>query len=208
MRTTLFPAVLLALPLVALPAQQVTGSSDQDRRTSTVMVQTEDRGVLAAVSIAYGAPAWREEHDGTIEQLRGNNYSRLGIGWWTTLDTVGPIEIGGTRIEAGSYYLGLQCGPDGACSLLLFDSSRAMQRRLLPFSTTLYTGAAKADLAAPLTFVKAARKEVIAKLEIEITADRKEPTKGTLALRWGRHEATAPLKFELVKDGTAAGGTK
>jgi len=77
-----------------------------------------------------------------LEKLQGSNYSRLGKNWWITFDTVGTLEIGGTKIDAGSYYLGLAVGKDGAFSLLVFDSQHAMKSGLLPYSTALYTGAA------------------------------------------------------------------
>jgi hypothetical protein len=38
---------------------------------------------------------------------------------------------------------------------------------------------------------------VVTKLKIEITADPKAPTKGTLAIRWGSHARTAPIQLDL-----------
>lgn len=198
MHRALLASLLAALPfVVVLPAQEQRGGPDVDRRSFTVVVHADDQPALAAVSIAYSAPAWQQSYDDMLASLKGSNYSRLGKDWWTTFDTIGALEISGIRIEAGSYYLGLRVDDGGAFSLLLFDSRRAMQERLLPAATPLYTGAAKADLTVPLTFARNTRKELAAKLEIEIVKDAKTPTQGTFVIRWGRHEATASLRFEL-----------
>jgi hypothetical protein len=199
-------ATLAALTFVpALQAQLVSGGPDPDRKASTVFVSTENFEALAGVSISYTPADWRDSHNGMLEKLRGSNYTRLGKGWWTTFDTVGALEIGGTKVEAGSYYLGLVVGKDGDFSLLLFDSKQAMKTGLLPSMTALYRGEAKAETKAPLTLAKDSLKEVVAKMEIEITADKKDPATGRLSIRWGKHELSAPVKFHLarVRDATA-----
>ncbi len=196
-----YAAIVAVLALVpTLTAQRVDGGADPDRRSSTVAVSSEEAGVLAAVSISYSSPAWQDSHDGMLEQLKGSNYTRLGKGWWTTFDTVGRIEIGGQAIEAGSYYLGLAVAKDGAWSLLLFDSGQAMKRRLLPGTTALYTGEARAELRAPMTLGKEPLAEVVTRLEIEIRADKGDVTAGRLSIRWGRHELSAPVRFHLAKE--------
>ena len=189
-------ATLTFLP--ALHAQQVFGGPDPDRRASTVVVSTESFGVLAAASISYSPATWQDSYDGMLETLEGSNYTRLGKGWWTTFDTVGTLEIGGAKIEAGSYYLGLAVGKDGAFSLLVFDSKQAMKAGLLPGTTALYRGDAKAEAAAPLTYAKNSLKERVVKMEIEITADTKDPATGKFSIRWGKHELSAPVKFHLA----------
>ncbi len=198
MRFRLLAVALTVLTFVpALAAQQVRGGPDLDRTASNVAVVTDSFETLAAVSISYSQPRWQDRYDGMLDSLKGN-YSRLGKNWWTTLDTVGAIEVGGTMLEAGTYYLGLAIDKDGAFTLLVFDAKKAMQNRLLPFSTALYTGAFKADLVAPMTFARDARKNTVAKLEIEITADAEDPATGRLSIRWGKHELSAPVRFHLV----------
>jgi hypothetical protein len=155
------------------------------------------------VSISYSQPTWQDSYNGMLDGLKGSNYSRLGKGWWTTFDTVGLVEIGGTKIEAGSYYLGLAVGKDGAFSLLLFDSRQTMKKGLLPGSTPLYRGDASAEIKAPLTLAKDSLKEVVVKMEIEMTVDKQDPSSGKFSIRWGKHELSAPVKFDL----TATRGT-
>jgi hypothetical protein len=206
MRCHVLAAILAAVTFVpARQAQQVGGGPDPDRRASTVFVFTDNSETLAGASISYSQADWREDYEGMLEKLRGSHYTRLGKNWWTTFDTVGTLEIGGAKIDAGSYYLGLAVGADGAFRLLLFDSKQAMKSGLLPFTTALYRGEAKAEITAPLTFAKDSLKEVAARMEIEITADKIDPATGRFSIRWGKHELSAPVRFHFAgaKDATA-----
>jgi hypothetical protein len=206
MRFHFLAATFATLTFVpALEAQQISGGFDPDRKASTVFVSTDSSDTLAGVSISYSPASWQDSYNAMLDQLKGSNYTRLGKSWWTTLDTIGALEIGGTKIEAGSYYLGLAVGKDGAFSLLIFDSKQAMKTGLLPFATALYRGDAKPETKAPLTLARDSLKEVVVKMEIEIAADKKDPATGKFSIRWGKHELSAPVKFHLAgaKDGTA-----
>jgi hypothetical protein len=206
MRCHILAATLAAVTFVPVrQAQQVSGGPDPDRKASTVFVFTDHSETLAGASISYSQAEWRDSHESMLEQLRGGLYMRLGKGWWTTFDTIGTLEIGGTKIDAGSYYLGLAVSEDGAFRLLLFDSRQAMKSGLLPFTTALYRGEAKAEITAPLTFARNSLKEVVVKMEIEITAENDDPATGRFSIRWGKHELSAPVKFHFAgaKDATA-----
>jgi hypothetical protein len=206
MRCHFVAATLAAVTFVAASqAHHVFGGPDPDRKASTVFVFSDSSETLAGASISYSQADWKESYDLMLEELRGSNYSRLGKNWWTTFDTVGTLEIGSTKIDAGSYYLGLAVGKDGAFSLLVFDSQQAMKSGLLPYSTALYTGEAKAEIKAPLTLARNSLKEAAVKMEIEITADKDDPATGRFSIRWGKHELSAPVRFHLAgtKDATA-----
>jgi len=192
----------------ALQAQKVSGGPDPNRKASTVVVSTDTFATLAAVSISYTPASWRDSYNDMLEKIKGSNYMRLGNGWWASLETVGPLEIGGTKVEAGCYYLGLVVARDGSFSLLLFDSRQAMKAGLLPHSTALYRGDFKAETKAPLTPAMDSLKEVAVQMEIEITADKKDPSAGRFAIRWGKHELSAPVKFHLIGARDAAAPRK
>ncbi|MGE3174027.1 MAG: hypothetical protein AB7O97_15480 [Planctomycetota bacterium] len=49
----------------------------------------------------------------------------------------------------------------------------------------------------PLTLHKDTLDETHKKMEIAITADEGDATKGKFSIRWGKHELTAPVTFHL-----------
>ena len=134
MRNHLVAAMLAAATLLlsVLPAQQVGGGPDPDRRGSTLFVFADDGTISTGIAIGYSQAKWRAEYEGMLTTLRCK-YARLGKNWWTTFDTVTALEIGGVRVEAGSYYLGIAVDDDGSFHLLLFASDKAMKAGLLPF---------------------------------------------------------------------------
>lgn len=198
-------APALALTLIAvtaafpLTAQQANGVPEPGRKEVTLVVASKTGEPEAAVAIGYGQPVWRESHDGELRALPGGNYTRLGIGWWTTLDTIGPLDIGGVRVEAGSYFLGLVVAPDGAFSLLVFDSGQAMKARALPASSALYRGEVKAAVRAPLSFAPGSLVTSVPRLEIGITNVPADPTSCRLSIRWGKHELSAPVTLHRLE---------
>lgn len=207
MLRTLLPALSFALLafIASLPAQQAQATAEANRTATTLVVSAPEHPPQAAVSISYGQATWREAYDAALP-LPASNYMRLGVGWWTTLDTIGPIEIGGVRIEAGSYFLGLATAADGSFSLLVFDSRQAMQARLLPASTALYRGQGMPVAKAQLVFAKGALPAVVGKLQIELVSSAAaDPTTGTLSIRWGKHQLSAALRLHAAAapaDGT------
>ncbi len=193
MRLPRLAAFLVAtVVLPALRAQQIPGGTSTERRSVTLCTFAADQ-MLAAVSIGYSPAEWRTEYESMVGA--GGNYTRLGKDWWTTFDTATPLDIGGARIEAGSYYLGIGGGADGEMQLLLFDSSKAMRAGLMPWTTALYRGDAKPQHSAPMVLAKDSLKARAARLEFAITTSEKDPANGTLSIRWGRHELSAPVRF-------------
>lgn len=199
MRTHPLAALITAFVLSSLPAQHIASDLDSQRRVSTLFISPADGPPQAGISIGYTHAEWRESYDAALTDLHAG-YMRLGKNWWTTLDTIAPLEIGGTRVEAGSYFLGLAIGDDGAFRLLFFESGKAMKAGLLPWTTALYRGDAKADVAVPMTFAKDALKVPASHLEIAMTANAKDPANGSLSMRWGKHELSAPVKFLPAKE--------
>lgn len=196
----LLARVMLLLPLAtgcALSAQQVVAEPGSGRKASTVVVQSKDATTEAAVSVSFSQPVWRSGYDELLPQLTGA-YTRLGNGWWTTFDSIGALELGGVRIAAGSYFVGLARAADGAFSLLLFDSRKAMQARLLPYTTALYRGEVAAEFTVPLTFANNGLAASEPKLELELVTGPDDPARGRLSIRRGKHELSAPLRLELA----------
>lgn len=178
-----------AAPGAQSPAPQITNG---ERRETTLVVAAPEGGLRAAVSIGYGQPVWRADYEEALDG-RGANYTSLGTGWWTTLDTIGPIELGGVRVEPGSYFLGLKPDAGPAFSLLLFDGAQTMQARLLPQTTALYRGDAKPRFQVPMTFARGQLAKSADRLEIELVGSPTDRGAVRLSIRWGKHELTAPV---------------
>jgi hypothetical protein len=178
------------------PQVHVFGGSDEDRVASSVFMvegdSPENMKLHGAVSISYTPPEWRDAYDAQLEKgaLNGSN-QRLGKNWWTSLDTYSALEIGGVKIPAGSYYLGLHIDQSGKFQLMFLDTKQALSNGWLPFVTMPW----KSDLKAPLTLAKGSLEKTVTKMEIEISADEEQPSNGKLAIRWGKHELSAPVKF-------------
>ncbi|MEZ6038818.1 MAG: hypothetical protein R3F29_15165 [Planctomycetota bacterium] len=195
------------LLLSALPAQQVGGGPDPDRRASTLFVSVDDGTLSTGIAIGYSEAKWRAEYEGMLGTLRCK-YARLGKNWWTTFDTVTALEIGGVRVAAGSYYLGIAVDDDGSFHLLLFASDKAMKAGLLPWTTALYRGDVTADLRLPMSLGKDALQVAAAELAIAITVDAKDQTRGKLAIRWGRHELSTPVNLRPAPGKADSGDDK
>lgn len=168
-----------------------------ERRASTLVVSSPEEGLRAAVAVDYTPSVWRGHYDAQIEHLEGG-YTRLGTGWWTTFDTASAIDLGGVRIAPGSYFLGMRIGSGMAFSLLLFDSTKAMQAHLLPTTTALYRGDAKPDFQVPMTFARGGLATSAARLAIELIGSAKDRTSARLSIRWGKHELSAPVTLDLL----------
>lgn len=188
--TAAFAALCCTIPLFA---QKAYGGPDPDRKASTMFVFGDDFHAYAGASISYSQPQWNDKYNDMLPTLKGKN-ARLGKNWWTSLDTIGAMEIAGTKIEAGSYFLGLHVDQDGNFHLLLLDAKKAMQGGVLPF----HTDNLKADAKAPLTLAKDSLPATVEKMEIEISADKNDPSTGRFAIRWGKHELSAKVKLTLT----------
>lgn len=190
-----FAALCLSLPAAAQDVQVFGGKGT--RAASTLILF--GKNVAAGMSIQHGEPEWKPENDAMMDQLKGR-LLRLGKDWWTTFTTSVAIEIGGKKIPAGSYLVGLECDKDGKFSLALLDSTKGMQQGAFPLEdqkTHLMNW--KPDIVAPMTLNKDVSKEVVSKMSIELTADKKDPSKGMFTIAWGKHTLTAPMTISLGK---------
>jgi hypothetical protein len=199
MRFPILTAALAALcfsaPTLAQDVQVFGGKGT--RAASTLVMFGKD--VMAGMSVTYGEPGWQDSHEKMLPELKGR-LLRLGKDWWTTFTTSVAIDIGGTKIPAGSYLLGLQCDKDGKFSLALLDATKGMQQGAVPFENPQTKQMNwKPDMLAPLTFNQGTAKESVAKMSIELKADQTDPSKGTFTIAWGKHTLTAPMTIQLKK---------
>lgn len=193
MRTSLvaaFAALCLSLPAAAQKVQVFGGAAE--RASSSLVMFGEN--MMAGITVTYGQPMWQPEYDSMLDTLKGK-LNRLGKDLWTTFLTTVPVEIGGAKVEAGSYVVGLMCDKDGKFHLALLDATKAAKAGTLPFGEQTW----KPDVLCPLTLNKDGAKEAAKKLTMTLAADDADPSNGTFTLAWGKHTLTGALKIQLAK---------
>jgi hypothetical protein len=182
---------------------KVFGGQDSDRRASSVLAfEGENFAFKGAVCINYSQPTWKDAYDKEIDggKFNGTN-QRLGKNWWTSLDTTIALDIGGTKVNPGIHYLGINIDSKGKCSLAVLESKKALDNGWTPFQPDKW----KVDTLVPLTMNKNALSESQTKMVIAIESDKADPSKGKFSIQWGKHELTAPVKFHFAgaKDAAA-----
>lgn len=185
-----FAALSLSIPAFAQKVQVFGGAAA--RASSSIILFGDD--MMAGLTMTYGQPAWQPEYDTMLDKLKGR-LNRLGKDMWTTFLTTVPVEIGGVKVEAGSYVVGLMCDKDGNFHLALLDATKAAKAGTLPFGEQKWTP----DALCPLTLNKGGSKESADKMTMTLAADAKDPANGTFTLAWGKHTLTGALKLHLGK---------
>jgi hypothetical protein len=136
--------------------------------------------------MAFAAPT------GMLDKLKGK-MNRLGKDWFTTLITSSELEIGGTKLPAGSYIVGLHCDKDGKFALGFLCSTKAMKDGVNPAAEW------KPEMTAPLTLNKGVAKEAVSMMAMTLSAEKEGGGKGTFTLAWGTHTLTAPVMLHAPK---------
>ena len=190
-----FAATILATVCLALPAtaQKLNAFAANGERAETrIGVASADFSTFALATVTHGQPAWKAEYDGMLDKLKGK-MNRLGKDWFTTLTNSSELEIGGTKLPAGSYIVGLHCDKDGKFSLAFMDAGKAMKDGVNPFMEW------KPEFSAPVTLNKDAAKESVAKMTMTFHAEEGGEGKGTFTIAWGKHTLTAPVMLHAPK---------
>ena len=171
--TAAIAAISLSLPVAA---QKLGGMAASSTRGETrLMAATEDFSVFTMASLTYGQPEWNASYDAMLDKLKGK-VNRLGKDWFTTLITMSDLEIGGAKIPAGSYIVGLHCDKDGKFALALMDSTTAMKNKVYPGMDF------KPEIVCPLTLNKDSAKDVVQKMTMTFDAKQEDGGKSTFTL--------------------------
>jgi hypothetical protein len=189
---------LLALSLATPAVAQLQVFGGEAPRMAATRIFW-DNGPVGMVCIQYGQPEWKAEYDGMLGKLVGQSL-RLGKDFWTTLNTSCALTVGGTKIPAGSYYLGLKCDEDGGFHLLVLRAEPADAKGWAPFMPEQW----QPDFAIAMKKDKVA--ESAAKMAIALGGGEKSPTALTLSIQWGTHRLSAPVAVHLGEKGQAAAG--
>lgn len=188
-----FVAVVALVPASAQDQQvKVFGGNAPRMAATKILFGPSGAGLIC---VQYGQPLWKAEFDTQLESMKGHNI-RLGKDFWTTLNTSVGLTIGGTKVPAGSYYLGLKNDAEGKLHLAVLDAATADKAGVGPWAGDEW------KVAYTCPFEKKAGEKQVDALTIDLAHDANAPTKMTLSIAWGKHLLSAPVE---VQYGAAAG---
>lgn len=159
------------------------------QRQSSRVLFWRGQGSPGQVLVQYGTPRWNPAMAGQIEsgKAKGKRW-RMGQDFWTTLDTNIDLEVAGTRIAAGYYYLAMQQSGEGDFQLVVLDPAEVRKAKLDAYQVAQTAGGTLATL--ELT----QDAEVAETLRITLDAEGQE---GQLTVAFGPFRATAGLRMHV-----------
>ena len=186
----------LGLLLPALAAQTQSFAQTSERVATRFLLFEQKDGRFRSqgqVCIDFTPPEWKKDYndDKKLDQMTRGQRMRFGKDFWSRLDTSVPLDLGGIKVPAGSYYLALERSKDDKWSLVLLDPARMREQRVDAFDTA----STKGGTLVPLTCSRS--KESQERLKIEFLVDKKDSRKAILDLHWGTYKLSTPLTAEL-----------
>jgi tetratricopeptide (TPR) repeat protein len=182
---------LVAAVKAAPPSMQAFAQPGE--RQASRVVWFSSAGAPAA-ALSYGVVAWK---DGYAEQIKSpkleNKRWRLGRDFWTTLDTSVPMSFGAVTLAPGYYYLTLEKKSSGDFVLAFIDAAEVRKQKLDAFMAHRTKGGVEVTLKHEDT------KDSAAKLDIALSLDRDDQTKGAITIKFGPHRLSAPITFQLAE---------
>lgn len=193
---SLLPGVMLVLTTMAgAQAQQpvivAEGGAPDDRASVRVLYwNTQANTAAGQFAIDYGRPVWKKEYEDPVKfdaMTRGKIW-RMGSNFWTVLDTQLPLSIGGRRVSAGVYYLGLHRSEEGSEWSLVFINATAVRKRHLD---AFQIENAPVEFEASMSMDKAQTKTE--KLTITLSYPKDDVRRVTVRVAWGDLVLAAPI---------------
>jgi hypothetical protein len=150
-------------------------------------------GSYGQVSVSYGSVGWKDRYAGDIKSKKLENTRwRLGKDFWTTLDSNIPITIGGTAVPVGYYYLTLERRSNGDFVLALNDPAEVKKARLDAYMAEQTKGGIEVLLKHETL------PESASKLDVSLSIDQEEPTKGAFTIKFGPNKLSAPVVYQIA----------
>ncbi len=143
-------------------------------------------GSIGQFAIDYGQPPWNDAYDAQIDGQRDRRW-RLGQNFWTNLDTNIDLEIAGTGIPAGYYYLVLEYGADDEWRMFALDPKSVYGDQLDSYHAHFTTGGRK------IVMAHERKDSKTAKLTMRLERDPASRDHATLSIEFGPHRLTAPI---------------
>jgi len=177
------------------PKVVAEGGTPDDRASARVLYwNTQTNGPAGQFDIDYGRPVWKKEYDDSarFDAMTKGKVWRMGSNYWTLLDTQLPLVIGGKKVPAGFYFLGLHRSTQGAeWSLAFIDATRARKERLDAFLMEK----APVEFEAPMSIAQAETRAE--KLTITLSYPKTDINHVTLRVAWGNLLLSAPIEVSV-----------
>jgi hypothetical protein len=193
----LLAGVILLFTLNAGGQQQrpkivAEGGTPDDRSSARVLYwNTQTNAPAGQFAIDYGRPVWKKEYEGsaTFDAMTRGKIWRMGSNFWSILDTQLPLSIGGKKVPAGFYYLGLHRSEEGSeWSLVFIDPGRVRKARLDAFQIEK----APVEFEALMSVAKAETRAE--KLTITLSYPKGDIKHVTMRVAWGNLALSAPIE--------------
>jgi hypothetical protein len=194
---SLLAGVMLLFTLNAEGQQQrpkivAEGGTPDDRSSARVLYWNTQTNVPAGqFAIDYGRPVWKKEYEesATFDAMTRGKIWRMGSNFWSILDTQLPLSIGGKKVPAGFYYLGLHRSEEGSeWSLVFIDPGRVRKARLDAFQIEK----APVEFEALMSIAKAETRAE--KLTITLSYPKDDIKHLTMRVAWGNLALSAPIE--------------
>jgi hypothetical protein len=193
----LLAGVMLLFTLNAGGQQQrpkivAEGGTPDDRSSARVLYwNTQTNAPAGQFAIDYGRPVWKKEYEesATFDAMTRGKIWRMGSNFWSILDTQLPLSIGGKKVPAGFYYLGLHRSEEGSeWSLVFIDPGRVRKARLDAFQIEK----APVEFEALMSVAKAETRAE--KLTITLSYPKGDIKHVTMRVDWGNLALSAPIE--------------
>jgi hypothetical protein len=193
----LLAGVILLFTLNAGGQQQrpkivAEGGTPDDRSSARVLYwNTQTNAPAGQFAIDYGRPVWKKEYEesATFDAMTRGKIWRMGSNFWSILDTQLPLSIGGKKVPAGFYYLGLHRSEEGSeWSLVFIDPGRVRKARLDAFQIEK----APVEFEALMSVAKAETRAE--KLTITLSYPKGDIKHVTMRVAWGNLALSAPIE--------------
>ena len=182
------PRIAASLLCLAASVSAQVVLTTQESRQATRLLFAGGFERPGEVSIHYGAAAWRAEYAGAIKGEKATHY-RLGTGFWASLHSSVELHLGGKRVPASVWYLGLHRAADNNWQLSLMDAAKLHRTGLTSGSTR----DAVSDLLVPMVLKEDLKPQQQLSIRLAQGKDRTKPGYGELVLRWGPYQLSTDL---------------
>lgn len=157
-------------------------------RRGSRMYRFGDAGVVQA-AIDHSLPEWNSSRDEQLGTIKPGMRWRLGSDFWCNLDTHAALDIGGTTVEPGQYYLVLERGEENSWSLVLLDADKVRAKKLDAFQA----GTETSGHGIVIAMESKSEAENTEKLTVGFVTDDDVTT---LVVAWGPHRMSVPVKIK------------